>query len=252
MVRDSAETEAALEQANAQQGDRPNPLHTAFVAHGKTTLLVAGVASFWPTVFYVSFVWIATFETTLVEPPLSSAFTINTVMVVLSTVLFPVLGVVADRVGPSRFMRAGTALAVVAALPAFAMVDRGDVFGMIVGQFVLMLVSCAFGPGLPAWMVDAAPVECRTPSWALATTSRRRCSAAPRRCWRRPPTASAAPRFGPASTLRAWRRSPESASASTPATNVRAGTSCRRAAPTTARSPRGRKLAAALGCCKTF
>ena len=26
-------------------------------------------------------------------------------------------------------------------------------FGMIVGQFVLML-SCAFGPGLPAWMVD--------------------------------------------------------------------------------------------------
>ena len=75
MVRDSAETEAALEQANAQQGDRPNPLHTAFVAHGKTTLLVAGVASFWPTVFYVSFVWIATFETTLVEPPLSSAFT---------------------------------------------------------------------------------------------------------------------------------------------------------------------------------
>ena len=161
MVRDSAETEAALEQANAQQGDRPNPLHTAFVAHGKTTLLVAGVASFWPTVFYVSFVWIATFETTLVGPPLSSAFTINTVMVVLSTLLFPVLGVVADRVGPSRFMRAGTALAVVAALPAFAMVDRGDVFGMIVGQFVLMLISCAFGPGLPAWMVDAAPVECR-------------------------------------------------------------------------------------------
>ena len=40
----------------------------------------AGVAAFWPTTFYISFVWVATFESTLAEPPIEQAFTINTGM----------------------------------------------------------------------------------------------------------------------------------------------------------------------------
>eukprot|EP01046_Picozoa_sp_COSAG06_P029417 COSAG06_NODE_2726_length_6383_cov_7.330999_1_plen_441_part_10 len=129
-VHDSAETMAAVAAQDADASVRPpNPLKVAFVTHRSTTLIVAGVACFWPTAFYIAFVWVASFEATLADPPIPQAFSINTGMIVLSTILFPPFGMLADKVGPRRFMICGCVFTVVTVLPAFVLIGQGSVFG---------------------------------------------------------------------------------------------------------------------------
>lgn len=55
-VQDSAETQAAIADRQTGAAKAPNPLRVAFVTHLSTTMIVAGVACFWPTAFYIAFV----------------------------------------------------------------------------------------------------------------------------------------------------------------------------------------------------
>lgn len=129
-VHDSAETLAAVAAQDADASVRPpNPLRVAFVTHRTTTLIVTGVACFWPTAFYIAFVWVASYESTLADPPLPEAFSINTAMIVLSTILFPPFGMLADKIGPRKFMLYGCVLCTVTVIPAFALIGRNTVLG---------------------------------------------------------------------------------------------------------------------------
>lgn len=67
----------------------------------------------------------------------------------------------ADRIGPRKFMICGTAFGALTVVPAFYLIDQRTVFGMVSGELVLVLIVSGFGPGLPAWMVAAAPTEVR-------------------------------------------------------------------------------------------
>ncbi len=129
-VHDSAETMAAVAAQDADASvSPPNPLRVAFVTHRTTTLIVMGVACFWPTMFYIAFVWVASYEATLADPPLKEAFSINTAMIVLSTMLFPPFGMLADKIGARKFMLYGCALCTVTVIPAFALIGQNTVLG---------------------------------------------------------------------------------------------------------------------------
>ena len=76
-----------------------NPLRLALCLHCRQIVVITTVCAFWASGFYVVFVWIATYEATVVDPPVPEAYAINTAMLFGSSlVLFPLFGTFGARV----------------------------------------------------------------------------------------------------------------------------------------------------------
>lgn len=75
-----------------------NPIYEACTTHRKSTFCVAAVASMWSGCFYVYYVWFAAYMNSLLEPPVGSAFLVNSSAMFTGVMcFFTVCGVASDR-----------------------------------------------------------------------------------------------------------------------------------------------------------
>lgn len=158
--RSLVESEEFKKSAGATEA-APNPLVEVLrempgrVAHLSTSILL------FATSFYLLFVWMPTYLSKIVTPPVSHALTVNTIAMVLLLVMIPVGGRLSDRFGRKTVMLTGTVLLGALVYPAFLLLDQGVLLHALMIQcaFALML-GLIQGP-LPAFMVDYFPVKVR-------------------------------------------------------------------------------------------
>lgn len=145
----------------ADGGAAGNPLRTVLqqmplrVLHMSASILLYG------TGFYMLFVWMPTYLTKVVTPPVSHALTINTATMALLIVMVPVGGLLSDRFGRKPVMLWATALLAVSVYPLFLVLDHGVMIQALLVQAVFaILIGILQGP-LPAFMVESFPVNNR-------------------------------------------------------------------------------------------
>jgi len=113
------------------------------------------------TSFYLLFVWMPTYLTDLVSPPINHALLINTLSMALLLLLIPVGGWLSDVYGRKKVMLTGTALMGILVYPFFLILDQGVMLYAFAIQFAFAILLGAIQGPLPAFMVECFPIRGR-------------------------------------------------------------------------------------------
>eukprot|EP00041_Stephanoeca_diplocostata_P026292 m.705791 g.705791 ORF g.705791 m.705791 type:complete len:555 (-) comp22929_c0_seq1:510-2174(-) len=162
-LRQSLEDSDEFEAVKHDKGDRHDSITTVFRKYGRQVILTIGHTCLWTTVFWLSFVWLASFQESLLEEEseVDQPFEISLGVQVLCCLCFPLAGVLADRVGQETIIMTGTVLIFASCLPVFILYTDGATSKYIVGQSMFAVFMAMIGGPLPVWMVNQFPVEVR-------------------------------------------------------------------------------------------
>jgi MHS family proline/betaine transporter-like MFS transporter len=111
--------------------------------------------------FYLLFVWMPTYLSTIVTPPVEHSMAINTAAMVLLLIMIPLGGRLSDSIDRKPVMLTATALMGLLVYPAFLILDQGIMLYTLAIQLLFaVLMGLIQGP-LPAFMVECFPVKVR-------------------------------------------------------------------------------------------
>ena len=113
------------------------------------------------TSFYLLFVWMPTYLSKIVSPPVAHALEVNTAAMVLLLIMIPLGGRLSDSLGRKPVMLTATILMGLLVYPAFLILDQGVMsYALAIQLFFALLLGLIQGP-LPAFMVECFPVKVR-------------------------------------------------------------------------------------------
>ena len=113
------------------------------------------------TGFYMLFVWMPTYLTRIVSPPVEHALLVNTLAMSLLLLSIPAAGRLSDSLGRKPVMLVASAILGVIAYPMFILLDHGNMLVALAVQVTFaVLVGCIQGP-LPAFLVESFPASSR-------------------------------------------------------------------------------------------
>ena len=119
-----------------------------FAHQNRTPLLqVIGLVLLHGVGFYIFFVYLPTYVTKVSDLPMTTALTINTVCMAVMAILIPIMGKLADRVGPRRVLAAGAMGLALGTVPFFSWFSSGDLVSVSMTQLtVTVFVAAYMGP----------------------------------------------------------------------------------------------------------
>jgi len=106
---------------------------------------------------YMLFVWMPTYLSEILVPPLPQALSINTLAMTVLLLAIPVAGWLSDRFGHRRVILVSIVLMGLLAYPLFLAIDRGDAATVLAAQIVFALLCGGLQGPTPALMVEMFP-----------------------------------------------------------------------------------------------
>ena len=116
---------------------------------------------------YTLFIWMPTYLTTIVEPPVSHALVVNTLAMILMIALMPVAGRLTDRFGYKPVLAAAMIVTALTVYPLFVWIDTGGLVAMIVAMIVFAFINGFLQGPTPVAMAAQFPVELRFSGMAV-------------------------------------------------------------------------------------
>ncbi|MCP4329801.1 MAG: hypothetical protein GY791_15345 [Alphaproteobacteria bacterium] len=104
-----------------------------------------GIAAFFAGGFYLIFVYLTTYLTSVVGDPAADAFDINSINMVIYAALSVAGGLLGDRFGFGRVLLSTAIAGLVLAWPLFWLVDHGNPVLAFLGQFGFVLILAPYG-----------------------------------------------------------------------------------------------------------
>jgi MFS family permease len=134
-----------------------NPICVAVRPSNLRPILAASlVPMLWSGSFYLTFVWMAVYMSSLSDAPVPYAFGINTVCMFLSLCLFfPMAGIASDRLGRRAVMTFGGVSCAVLGPVAIRLISSGNAGSALAGQLSLGVAVSCYGAPMCAWLVEA-------------------------------------------------------------------------------------------------
>ena len=130
-------------------------------------LQVAGLVLLFGTAAYTLFVWMPTYLTQFVTPPVPHALLINTLCMVILIATMPVAGLLADRFGYKVVLATATLMTGVLVYPLFVWIDSGTGIAAIVALTLFALTNGCIQGATPVAMADMFPPRLRFSGMAL-------------------------------------------------------------------------------------
>lgn len=130
-------------------------------------LQVAGIVLLFAVAVYTLFVWMPTYLTHFVKPPVPHALLINTLCMVLLIAAMPVAGMLADRFGYKIVLAAATFVTGVLVYPLFVWIDSGTVIAASVALTIFALTNGCIQGAMPVAMADMFPARLRFSGMAI-------------------------------------------------------------------------------------
>jgi len=127
-----------------------------------------GVTWLQSAAFYMIFVYITTYLSTVRDFSLRSSLLLNTVGMALLCVLIPVFGKVSDRLGRKPQQLVGAVAYLVLAYPLFLVFSRSGFIACILAHLVFAAIHSAICAPIPAMFVEMLPARVRLSSISLA------------------------------------------------------------------------------------
>jgi MHS family proline/betaine transporter-like MFS transporter len=116
---------------------------------------------------YTLFIWMPTYLTHIVVPPVSHALLINTLAMVLLIATMPLAGTLSDRFGYRRVLAAAMIATAVLVYPLFGWIDTGALVAVVVAQIVFAVMNGFIQGPTPIAMAVQFPVELRYSALAV-------------------------------------------------------------------------------------
>jgi MHS family proline/betaine transporter-like MFS transporter len=110
---------------------------------------------------YTLFVWMPTYLTQIVTPPIGRALLINTLAMGLMVAMMPLAGRIADRFGAKGVLAVAAAVLALAVTPLFSWIDTGALAAVIVAQTIFAVINGFIQGPTPVALVDAFPTRLR-------------------------------------------------------------------------------------------
>mmetsp|Transcript_15353 Transcript_15353/g.22664 ORF Transcript_15353/g.22664 Transcript_15353/m.22664 type:complete len:505 (+) Transcript_15353:87-1601(+) len=147
--------------------EHTNPIRAAFrtTRNRLAILYVAMTTVLLAAGFYVTFVWMAIYMDELLDPPIKTAFWINTCSLFFGmTLILPLAGRLSDRHGRVTMMTL-SAISIVALGPfLLILISRGQPFVAFLSQFLLGLMLSFYTGPFPAYMMERFSPDVRLTS----------------------------------------------------------------------------------------
>ena len=145
---------------------KKNPLMTVFERRNLRPLLASAmVPMMWSSGFYLSFVWMAIYMTSLCEQPIPNAFAINSAALFLSVcAMFPVAGWLSDRYGRRFIMSIGGVSLALLSPVLIRSIGQGDPWIAFGSQLFLGICLSFWGSPMGAFLVESFDPEARLTS----------------------------------------------------------------------------------------
>lgn len=128
---------------------------------------VAGISLTLGVGVYTLFVWMPTYLTTFVKPPVANALLINTIAMALMLVLMPLAGRLGDRIGYKAVLAGGSLGVALTAFVLFRWMDAGTVLAVWVSMGIFAVLMAGLQATLAAAMADLFPPRLRFSGTAI-------------------------------------------------------------------------------------
>jgi MFS transporter, MHS family, proline/betaine transporter len=144
------------------------PVLEVFATDKMALLLGAGLVAVGTAATYFS-LYMPTYATTRLHLPPSSGYTVSVVLAIISMVLCPVAGNLADKFGPSRVMLPALILMLLSFYPMFLLITTRPGMPTLLGTLIWdALLQSTYMGGLSAVMAGLFPARTRVTGLALS------------------------------------------------------------------------------------
>ena len=147
-----------IEQRPALQALREMPVRV---------LQIAGIVLLFGVAIYTLFVWMPTYLTHFVKPPVPHALLINTLCMVLLIATMPIAGLLADRFGYKAVLGIGALAIGIVAYPLFKWIDTGTSIATAVALTIFALINGHLQGAMPVAMAELFPTRLRYSAMAI-------------------------------------------------------------------------------------
>jgi len=123
------------------------PIREVFTHQRGAVVKVIGLVWLHGVGFYLLYVYLSTYLSTVTTVPLRTVLTINTACMLLLAILIPLTGHLSDTIGHTRMLFMGAAGLALTAYPSFVWLTSGDLPMMWAADvWLTVLMSCYLGP----------------------------------------------------------------------------------------------------------
>jgi len=143
------------------------PIITLLEKYKKEFLKTFSLSTFQAVGFYTIFVYLSQHLIYFLKFPKPTALTINTISMVVLSILIIVFGYISDKIGRKPLILGSTFLTLVLAYPIFKFISAGDVYHALVGQITFAVITAGFMAVLPTTLVEIFPTEIRNTGYSL-------------------------------------------------------------------------------------
>ena len=134
-----------------------SPVREALRLRRKEIMQAVGINWLSGVSFYMIFVYMSTYLSSILKFPLGSALTINSINMALSTLIIPLAGSLSDRVGRKPFLLTASLGLSLLSYPLYRLLFHDTFAAILAGQMMFaVLVALYWGP-LPATLVEMFP-----------------------------------------------------------------------------------------------
>ena len=138
-----------------------SPVREAFQTEWRTILRLIGLNAAFAVSFYMGFVYVTTYIRQVDHIAQSTALDINTIAMLVTLALIPLIGVLSDRIGRKPILLVATGGLFVLAWPLFWMLHHPEIAVVLSAQIGFAVLVACFGGTVPTAMVELVPDRVR-------------------------------------------------------------------------------------------
>ena len=137
------------------------PLAEVLRTQKKSLLIILSLTCFYMVVSYLLYVCSATYLSQLADISMSRALAINSIALLLQSIMIPVIGALSDKIGRKFLLRIGIVGLIASVYPYYLTLENGNLFWVCMAHVSISFIATFFTSILPTTLAELFPSRTR-------------------------------------------------------------------------------------------